>query len=64
MNFKLTRTQKDYIRAYVIERERNQGFKVTRIRFLSDGDVRAYCEDGYTYLVAPTAVLIEEAFSA
>jgi hypothetical protein len=54
-----TRTQKHLMRNYALYRERANG--IVAVRFLPSGDARAYCEDGETYLIAPTAELLKEA---
>ena len=61
-NPQFTRAQKNLMRAYALHRERTN--EVVRVRFLPSGDVRAYCADGYSYLIAPTAELLKEARSA
>jgi hypothetical protein len=58
---RFTRAQKNLIRAYTIKRERARHEDITQVRLLASGDVRAYCKDGCTYLVAPTAELFAEA---
>jgi hypothetical protein len=57
----LTRNQKRLIRTYALDRERLHGNDVIRVRLLSSGDARAYCADGYTYLIDPIPVLLAEA---
>jgi hypothetical protein len=37
------------------------GNDVARVRLLPSGDARAYCADGYTYLIDPIDVLLAEA---
>jgi hypothetical protein len=61
MKRQFTRTEKRLIRAYAVKRERAEGEDVSKVRLLSCGDVRAYCEDRHTFLVAPTAALFAEA---
>jgi len=60
----MTRRQKQLVRVYALNRERLAGSDVTKVRFLPTGDVRAYCSDGYTYLVDPPDVLLAEAEAA
>ena len=57
----MTRREKRLIRSYALERERLTGYDVTKVRLLSTGDARAYCTDGYTYLIDPIDVLYAEA---
>jgi hypothetical protein len=57
----LTRDQKRLIRTYALDRERLTGYDVIRVRLLSSGDARAYCADGYTYLIDPIDILLAEA---
>lgn len=59
-----TRAQKQLMRVYALQQERAKGVKVIRLRFLSSGDVRVYCKDGHTYLIAPARELFKEARSA
>jgi hypothetical protein len=56
----MTRSQKTFIRAYAVWRERRKGSDVREVRLLMSGDVRAYCADGCTYLVDPISVLWAE----
>jgi len=51
-----TRAEKKLMRAYALQRE---GEDVVRVHFLTSGDVRAYCKDVSTYLIASTAALVE-----
>jgi hypothetical protein len=55
----MTRAEKRLVRTYARDRERLKGEDVVRVRLLS-GDARAYCADGYTYLIDPVAVLLAE----
>jgi hypothetical protein len=48
---------------YALQQERAKGEEIVGVRFLPCGDVRAYCESGHTYLIAPTAVLLKAARS-
>ena len=58
---RFTRTEKKLMRAYALQRE---GEDVVRVHFLTSGDVRAYCKDVSTYLIASTAALCVEAWEA
>ena len=61
MKRKLTRLEKDVIRGYALHRERAAGNPVLKVRLLlKEGDARAYCDDGSTYLIAPISVLFAE----
>jgi hypothetical protein len=47
---------------YALDRERLNDNNVTKVRlFYESGAARAYCADGYTYLIDPIAVLLKEA---
>ena len=61
----MTRRQRDLVRAYALARERRKHEDIIKVRLLlSDGDARAYCADGYSYLIDPISVLLTEATSA
>jgi hypothetical protein len=65
MKLHFTRADKNLMRAYALQQERAKGVKnIISVRFLHSGDVRAYCADGYTYLIAPTRELFKEARTA
>jgi hypothetical protein len=64
MKIDFTRADKKLMRAYALKWERAKGENVVRVRFLQSGDVRAYCEDGHTYLIAPASELFKDARSA
>ena len=57
----MNRHQKRLVRTYALQRERANGNDVVRVRLIADGDARAYCADGDTYLIDPITVLLEEA---
>jgi hypothetical protein len=57
----MTRRQKELVRAYALARERRKGEAIIKVRLLSTGDARAYCADGYSYLIDPISVLLAEA---
>jgi hypothetical protein len=57
----MTRAEKRLVRTYAIDRERRNGSAVAKVRLLSSGDARAYCDDGYTYLIDPISLLLAEA---
>src|SRR5262249_20701298 len=60
----LTRAEKKLVRDYALQRECAKGENIVRVRLLASGDVRAYCKDGSTYLIAPTTELFAEAREA
>jgi hypothetical protein len=58
-----TRAQNKLMRDYALQHERAKGEDIIGVRFLPCGDVRAYCENGQRYLIAPTAALLKAACS-
>jgi len=62
MKSKYTRAEKDLMRKFAMKSERPYG--VVKVRFQRDGDTRAFCADGTTYLILPTNELFKEARAA
>ena len=60
----MTRRQRELVRAYALARKRRKGEDIIKVRLLSTGDARAYCADGYSYLIDPISELLTEATSA
>ena len=59
----MTRQQKELVRTYALNQERQKGIEVAKVR-LFDGDAIAYCKDGERYRIAPIDVLLAEAASS